>query len=346
MKKVYVTGAGGYIGILLCEELLNRGYSVIAMDRFFFGKDKISYLQGNPNLSIVMDDIRDVDTSLLKDVDAVIDLAGLSNDASSEIDPKLTQDINLDGATNFAKSAKINGVKRYIYSSSASVYGAGETQFLDETSSLAPQTEYAKAKVGMEKNLQALNDDKFEVVYLRNATVYGLAPRMRFDLVINIMTSRALKERVIYIMGGGKQWRPLVHVRDVIQAMLLALEAPKEIVSGEIFNVGSDTQNYQIEELSSFVMDVIPNVKLHVIPDAKDLRSYHLSFKKILNVLNFVPKVGVHEGVVEIKQALEKGQVQVDDPTCYTLQWYKALMEWEQRLAELKHNGFLLKRNA
>jgi nucleoside-diphosphate-sugar epimerase len=342
MKRVIVSGAGGYIGIPLCEQLLKAGYAVTALDRYFFGVDKIKKVERQTNLEIIQEDTRFVNPEIFEGADAVIDLAGLSNDASAEIDPALTTDINFRGAIRLAGISKERGVRRYVYSSSASVYGAGERLGLVESDPLHPLTKYACSKVDVEKTILPMSDDSFEVVILRNATVYGLAPRMRFDLVVNIMTMRAWKDRVIYIMGGGEQWRPLVHVHDVVEAFMLALESPAAKVSGQIFNVGSDDQNYQVQQLVHSIMDVIPNTTIHRIPDDPDKRSYNLSFKKIGEVLNFQPSRRVHEGIVEIKQALERGLVDSNDPTCFTLQWYKSIIEWTDRIRRLTYKDVVL----
>ncbi len=342
MKRVLVTGAGGYIGIPLCEALLHAENEVVALDRYFFGREKIDPLSCHEGLHVLVDDLRFFDTAILQDVDAVIDLAGLSNDASAAIDPKLTTQINVDGAVRLARAAKQAGVGRYVYSSSASVYGQGAKTALVETDECFPQTDYARSKVLVEQELLGLADANFDPVLFRNSTVFGLAPRMRFDLAINIMTLRAWKDRVIYIMGGGEQWRPFVHVNDVVHALVLGLESPRDLVAGQIFNVGSTDMNYQIKQLAQFVVDVIPNVKIHVIPDDPDTRTYNLSFEKIQSVLDFESTVRVHEGVVEIKQALERGQVDGDDPTCYTLTWYRSLIEWTDRIKALSCNGIIL----
>jgi nucleoside-diphosphate-sugar epimerase len=342
MKKIIVTGAGGYVGVPLCEELLKRGYQVIALDRYFFGIDKMNGIHDNKNLEIVKDDLRYCDVAIFKGVYAVLDLAGLSNDATAEIDPELTKAINYRGSERFAREAKKQGVERYVYSSSASVYGAGTKQSLSEVDPLFPQTEYARSKVAIEKILMELKDENFHPTMLRNATIFGLAPRMRFDLAVNIMTMRAWKERVIYVMGGGEQWRPFVHVSDVVKAFILSLESPLEKVDGEIFNVGSSDLNYQIKQLAQFVVDIIPNVTIHTIPDDADRRTYNLNFEKIKRVLGFEVSVQIHEGVVEIKQALEKGIINADDPTTHTLQWYKSLLTWSKRVKELSYNGEII----
>jgi len=342
MKKVIVTGAGGYVGIPLCETLLKNNYQVIALDRYFFGIEKLDAIKQNPNLTVIKEDIRFCDTNIFKDVYAVLDLAGLSNDASAEIDPALTVSINYKGSERFIREAKKNGIKRYIYASSASVYGAGPKGSLKETDPLSPQTEYAKSKVAIENVLNELADENFSPVILRNATIFGLAPRMRFDLAINIMTMRAWKERVIYIMGGGEQWRPFIHVNDVVRAFIRVLEADKKKVHNEIFNVGHSDLNYQIKQLAQFVIDVIPNVTIHTIPDDPDRRTYNVSFDKIKSVLDYTPNIHIHEGIVEIKQALEKGVLNPDDPTCYTLQWYKSLISWHKRMKELSYNDQIL----
>jgi len=335
MAKVMVAGAGGYIGVPLCHKLLDKGHSVVALDRFFFGKSRIGDLNKNSRAAIMTEDIRNVTPDMLAGIDAVIDLAGLSNDAAAEIDPELTRSINCEGGMHLARSAKEAGVRRYVYSSSASVYGRGVHERLTETDECQPQTLYAESKLQVEDLLGKLAAPGFEIVIFRNATVFGLAPRMRFDLAINIMTLRAWKERVIYIMGGGEQWRPFVHVGDVVRALVQGVEEDASVVAGEIFNVGGDDMNYQIQHLAQFVLDVIPNVAVHRIPDDPDKRTYNLSFAKIKQHLGFEPAIRAHEGIVEIKQALDRGAISADDPTFYTLQWYRSLLDWDRRIKEL-----------
>src|SRR5450631_1357648 len=342
MKRVMVTGAGGYVGVPLCRDLVARGYHVLGLDRYFFGEDKLGDLTPNPLFELVVQDTRQLDPQLLRGVYGVIDLAGLSNDLSAEIDPDLTRQINFEGGAAVARTAEAAGVRRYVYASSASVYGHGLKTNLVESDECRPQTLYAQSKLYVEKQLKELHGPDFEPVIFRNATIFGLAPRMRFDLAVNIMTLRAWKDRVIYVMGGGQQWRPFIHVDDVVGVLVQGLEADADIVSGEIFNVGDEGMNYQIAQLAELVLDVIPNVTVHNIPDDPDKRSYNLAFGKIKQRLGFAAEKTVRQGIVEIKEALGRGLVNGDDPTCYTLQWYRSLIEWEKHIDGLKLAGKLL----
>jgi nucleoside-diphosphate-sugar epimerase len=274
MAKVLVAGAGGYIGVPLCKKLLERGHSLVALDRFFFGKDRVERIALSERAAVISEDIRDFDPEILNGVEIVVDLAGLSNDASAEIDPELTRSINCGGGIRLARLAKEAGVRRYVYSSSASVYGHGVRERLTENDECRPQSLYAESKLRVEEALGNLAGPEFETVIFRNSTVFGLAPRMRFDLAVNIMTLRAWKERVIYIMGSGEQWRPFVHINDVVQALLLGAEEEAERVAGEVFNVGSDEMNYQIRHLAQFVLDVIPHVTVQ--PDPRRSGQTHL----------------------------------------------------------------------
>lgn len=342
MKRVLVTGAGGYIGIPLCRKLLERGHEVVAVDRFFFGKDKFGDMAADPSLKLRVGDIRTIPVEALHGIDALVDLAGLSNDLSAEIDPDITRQINFDGCSRLARIAKEAGVRRYVFASSASVYGHGAKINLEESDECQPQTLYAQSKLHVEHQLRDLAGPSFEPVIFRNATVFGLAPRMRFDLAVNIMTLRAWKERVIYVMGGGEQWRPFVHVNDVAEAMAIGVDADANVVAGEVFNVGDESMNYKIAHLAQCIVDIVPNVQIHHIPDDPDKRTYNLRFSKLRDVLGFRPTIKVHEGIVEIKQALERSVVSGDDPTCYTLQWYKSLQAWKKRIDELSVGGAIL----
>jgi nucleoside-diphosphate-sugar epimerase len=331
MAKVLVFGAGGYIGIPLCEALERRGHWVQAADRFFFGK--YPKLQAsNPPMHA------DIRTYTFGNglFDTVIDLAGLSNDASADIDPALTSAINQAGAIRLATLAERAGVRRYIYASSCSVYGAGRHPNLTEVHECRPLTLYAESKVRVEDYLRSLASDSFRPIILRNATVYGVAPRMRFDLAVNVMTMRAHRDGLIYIMGGGDQQRPFVHVLDVVESFLLAVESMTEAGT---YNVGGE--NVSIENIAPMVAREFPDVATHRIPDTPDKRSYHCSFDKIA-MAGFKTRRDIPGGIREVRNALRAGNVRDADETCYTLDWYKKLIEWDKRLATLRLDGRIL----
>lgn len=338
MSTVLVTGGGGYLGSVLAETLLDAGHHVRILDRFFFGRDLIAKLEGHDKLTVVKDDIRTVDASVFAGVDAVVHMAGISNDPACDLDRRITVEVNLDGTVNVAQKAKEAGVRRFIFESSCSIYGAGVSDVVDETSEMAPVSLYAQSKIDAEDELAKLNDEDFAVTTMRNATVYGLSPRMRFDLVINIMTLFAYQNRKIHVLGGGKQWRPLVHVRDVARAHLAVMEAPVDLVRGEAFNIGSNDQNYQIYGIAQMVRDVVPNTELDLVPDDPDKRSYHVNFDKIRHVLGFEVATTPYEGIVEIKQALERGAVD-DSVRTRTVHYYRYLLDAERVVREVSHQG-------
>lgn len=353
MSRVIIFGAGGYIGIPLCEELARRGHDVVAVDRWFFGKKPHpNLIDDGKGVGIMWGDIRTEQLERIvapfgwstSHIEAIIDLAGLSNDATAEIDPDLTRSINYHGATVLAGIAKDAGIKRYIYSSSASVYGHGNKRNLVETDECRPLTLYSECKVRTEDYLRVLAGDGFEPVILRNATVFGLSPRMRFDLVVNMMTRMAKVEQKIYVMGGGEQWRPFIHIKDLVHVFASILEAPAELVAGETFNVGSDAMNYQIKDVARIIASRFPFAKVHDIPDNVDRRDYHLSFAKLANLATVTPEVwlGVTNGVEEIAAELERSPELATDPTCHTLNWYKELISWEKRLNGLRLDGRIL----
>jgi nucleoside-diphosphate-sugar epimerase len=323
--KVIVCGGGGYIGIPLCEELARRGHEVLALDRFYFGK------KPSEPVTCHKADIRSVD-KFNGQYDAVVDLAGLSNDAAADIDPELTTSINLRGACRLATLAKDVGVKKYIYSSSCSVYGHGEYDGLKETDDCNPLTAYAWSKVSVEDKLRSMASPDFDPIILRNATVFGVAPRMRFDLSVNIMTLRAWRENLICVMGSGRQYRPFVHVLDVVRAFVMALE--HKGYSNQTFNVGSDDMNLSIDKLAILVESIFPNAAIHNFPDDPDKRSYHVSFQKIRETFAFKTHCDITKGICEVRQALIDGKVSGDDETSYTAAWYRKGMDRERRLNE------------
>ncbi len=338
--KVLVTGGGGYIGSVLVQMLLERGYKVKCLDRFFFGTETLSHVAEDPNLEIIKDDIRWFDPNILRDVDAVMDLAALSNDPAGELDPSKTMEINYKGRVRVATLAKKYGAKRYILASSCSVYGF-QDEVVNEKSPTNPLTTYAKANVLAEQETLPLADNNFCVTALRQATVYGLSPRMRFDLAINGMTLGFYKHGKIPIMRDGTQWRPFVHVRDTSRAFIMVLEADKDLVNREIFNVGSNEQNYQIKPLAELIADAIGlpfNFEWYGSPDK---RSYRVDFSKIRDVLGFKPKYTPKEGAKEVYDALVEGKVK-DDIKTRTVEWYKFLLNAQKIVKEVELNGIIL----
>jgi len=339
MKKVLVTGAGGYIGSVLTPMLVEMGYAVVAVDRFFFGRQTLP--PENDRLRILQNDIRWLDESALKGIDAVIDLAALSNDPSGELDPDKTWEINHQGRVKVARLAKKMGFQKYILPSSCSIYGFQEG-LLDETSPVNPLTTYAKANLRAEQDILPLADERFCVVVLRQATVYGLSPRMRFDLAINGMVRGFFKNGKIPILRDGTQWRPFIHVKDTSRAMIMMLEASPDLINGQIFNVGSDDQNVQIMPLAQMVADAIGVPFEYEWYGLPDHRSYQVSFQKIREVVGFKTEYTPRDGAQEVYAALQKGIVNPDDPKTITVQWYKHLIEMHQFLKQVEMQGVLL----
>ena len=337
MGKVVVTGAGGYIGTQLVRDLVLDGNEVLAVDRFFFGQEPLKEFKNNKNVKILKKDIRDLDELDLKSYDAVCDLACLSNDPAGEIDPKLTFQINRDGRIHVARMAKKAGINKYILSSSCSVYGQGEEVQLSENSATNPISVYAKSTLEAEQENLSLNDNNFSVTALRNATVFGLSTRMRFDLVVNLMTLTAFQKNRIIVMGGGLQWRPLVHVSDVSKAFTTVINAETKKVAGEIFNIGFD--NFQIKNLAYLVREQLPmSIDIDLAPDDADKRDYNVLFEKANKQIGFKATTNVSEGIAEIYKALKTGVVDTGQKTI-TVQWYRNILEAQKLLEQVTLNG-------
>lgn len=282
--KLLLTGVEGYIGCLLAPYLQARGHEVVGLDTGYYRdgwlfSDK-SLVPGFPRT--INRDIRDITPEDVKGIDAVVHLAELSNDPLGENVPELTFQINHEASVRLAELAKAAGAKRFIYTSSCSVYGvASGDQPMTEESPTNPQTAYARCKTLVERDVSKLATDDFSPTYLRNATAYGASPRMRFDIVLNNLCGIAATTGKIVMTSDGTPWRPLVHVLDICQAVACALEAPKEAVHDQIFNVGHDEDNYQVREIAQIVADVYPGCKLTFGQAGGDNRSYKVSFEKI-----------------------------------------------------------------
>ena len=337
MSKVVVTGAGGYIGTQLVRDLISQGHQVLGVDRFFFGVETLAEFKDNKNLNLLKKDIRDLGVADLKNFDAVFDLACLSNDPAGEIDPQLTYQINRDGRIHVAKTAKLAGVKQYVLSSSCSVYGQGDTPRLTEDSPTNPISVYAKSTLEAEQHNLALADDNFTVTALRNATVLGLSTRMRFDLVVNLMTLTAFQKSRIIVMGGGEQWRPLVHLSDVSNAFITVLNSDSNKINNQIFNVGLD--NFQIKNLAYLVREQLPfPIEIDMAPDDADKRDYNVVFDKAKNMLGFEAKVDITKGIQEIYQSLKKGIVDIG-PKTVTVQWYRNIIDAKKLIDSVSLEG-------
>lgn len=321
--KILVTGGAGYVGSILITELIKEHY-VRCLDRFFFGKEYLSKLSSK-NLELIDEDIRWFNSDLLKDIDIVIDLAAISNDPSAELEPKITYDINYLGRSRVARLSKKYHVKKYILASTASVYGF-QKDVVNENSKVNPLTTYSKANRLAELKVLPLNDSNFSTTVLRFGTIYGISPRMRFDLAINTMTYSLFSTKKIVIDGDGKQSRPFVHVKDAVQAYQKIINAPNEIVGGEIFNVGSEEQNLKIISLAKEITNSIGLEHEIIHRGANDHRSYIASFKKIQKKLNFSAINSIKDGAREIYNALELGRLEHSKKTI-TLDWYKYLIK-------------------
>tara|TARA_Y100001963_G_C6763515_1_gene440908 strand:+ start:946 stop:1929 length:984 start_codon:yes stop_codon:yes gene_type:complete len=321
--NILVTGAGGYIGTTLTRLLLNNDHKVVALDRFHFGEE---LLPDHENLKLVKGDIRNVPISIFQDVEAVIDLAAISNDPAGELDPITTISINHLGRLRIASLAKASGVKRYILPSSASVYGFSD-KISNENSSTNPLTTYAEANLLAEKDVLSLSDEDFTVTVLRQSTVFGLSHRMRFDLAINGMTKGFLENGKIPILKDGSQWRPFVHVKDTCKAMMMVLGAQSSDVQGQIFNVGCDDQNYQILEVAKQVAEATDLTFKYEWYGDPDHRSYRLDFSKIKNAIGFQPDFDAGSGAKEISNAIKENNIDTEDLRNITLAWYKKLID-------------------
>jgi nucleoside-diphosphate-sugar epimerase len=298
--NILLTGHRGYIGSVLLPMLMERGHHVTGLDSDLFRA--CTYCGEVLTVPEFIMDIRDLGDAQLEGFDAVIHLAGLSNDPLGDYDPDLTRQINELASIELAKKAKRVGVKRFIFASSCSSYGAGGNSFLDECAPFNPITPYGQSKINVELAVSPLANDQFCPVFLRASTAYGVSPRIRFDLVINNLTAWAYTTGEVYLKSDGSPWRPVVHVEDIARAYIAALEAPDALVHNKAFNVGTSTENYQMSELAEIVSQVVPNSKVRYAPDAgPDSRCYRVDCNHIATTLHgFKPQWTVRRGVEQL----------------------------------------------
>lgn len=311
--RVLVTGHKGYIGTCLVPLLLNEGFEVTGLDSDLY-RD-CTYDGAIADVPEIVKDVRDVTPKDIEGHDAVIHLAGLSNDPLGDYDPSLTDDINCQGSVRVAMLAKEVGVKRFVFASSCSNYGAAGDNFLTEDAEFNPVTPYGVSKVNVERAVGPLADKNFSPIFLRASTAYGVSPRLRFDLVVNNLTAWALTTGKVFLKSDGSPWRPIVHVEDIGRAYVAALKAPLELVHNQAFNVGTTTENYQIREIASIVESVVPGCRVDFAADAgPDKRNYRVDCNRIARTLHgFKPQWTARRGVEQLYEAFKRSGLTLDD---------------------------------
>jgi nucleoside-diphosphate-sugar epimerase len=304
-RRIIVTGGAGYLGSTLTRSLLARGYRVCVLDAQLFGGSGVNDLAGEERLEIIRGDTRSIaDLSrAFRGAAAVIHLAAIVGDAACQVDPDVTWTTNLQATKLVLEACRHYAIPRLLFASTCSVYGASDDLLLNEGSILQPVSLYAQTRIESELIILGANSSELTTSCLRMATLYGQSARMRYDLVVNIMAARAVRERLVTVFGGD-QWRPLVHVADAAEAFVLALEAPADIVGGEVFNVGSNEQNFRIKELAERIARVFEVPVETRAPSADDLRNYRVAFDKVAHHLGFGTRRSVEDACREIQDVL------------------------------------------
>jgi nucleoside-diphosphate-sugar epimerase len=333
-RTVLVTGGGGYIGSILVGRLLERGYAVRVFDRLYWGEQPLAGLLDR--IELTLGDVRDIPATALDGVDAVIHLAGLSNDPTAEYDPDANWQMNAVATEALGRACVERGVERLVFASSCSLYDGMPPGMHDERAAIQPRGAYATSKRYGEEALIGLIDEGLCPAIVRNGTVYGHSPRMRFDLVVNTFVKDALVSGRLQLHGGGWMWRPLVDVRDCADAMIAVMEAPAELVRGEIFNVLHS--NYQIRELAMLVAGSVQllgrKVELTEVPAPKLNRDYECSNEKLSARLGFIPSRSVVEAVSDLLERIDPADYAgMTDPRHYNIRWLELMNEIKPRLA-------------
>ena len=328
--KVLVTGHRGYIGVEMVPVLHAAGHEVVGLDTGYY--DECDFRAPPDNVPELDIDLRDISPEPLRGVDAVIHLAALSNDPLSDLNPGITYEINQHASVRLARAAKLAGVPRFLFSSSCSLYGAGGDRPLDENAAFNPVTPYGESKVLVEQEVAQLADESFSPMYLRNATAYGVSRRLRADIVVNNLVGHAFTTGKVLLQSDGTPWRPLVHIRDIINAFLAGLTAPLDAIHNQAFNIGRNSENFRIREVANMVAEVVPNCEVAFAPGASpDTRNYRVDFQKAETRLpGYSPTWTLRMGIEELYKAYKDGDLTKDEflgPRYYRLRTVKGLQE-------------------
>ena len=329
-KRVLITGHKGYIGSVMAPYFARAGYEVVGLDTGYY--DPCTLVPDQVPIPYKLKDVRDLELDDVTGFDAVVHLAALSNDPIGNMNDGWTEDINFRASVRLAELAKVAGVQRYLFSSSCIMYGMSEAAVVTEESPLDPKTEYARSKVKSERAISELADDHFSPTFMRNGTVYGVSPRMRFDTVLNDLVGSAVTTGKITLYSDGKPWRPVVHVQDVARAFLAALEAPIADVWNQAFNTGANHLNHQIVELAQIVADTVPGCKFEILAQpGADQRTYKAEFGKFAKVFpKFTFKWNAREGARELYETFQRIGLTHDnytDKRFTRLKWLRHLLE-------------------
>jgi len=311
--RILVTGHKGYIGTVMVPMLLGAGHEVVGLDSDLFRG--CTFTPGNHDVPELRLDLRDVQPTHLKGFDAVVHLAALSNDPLSDLNPEITYDINHAASVRLARLAKDTGVRRFFFASSCSIYGKGGDDLVDETAELHPITPYTISKVRVEQDVAKLADHRFSPTFLRQATVFGVSPRLSFDLVLNNLVAWAYTKGRVHIKSDGTPWRPIVHIEDISRAYLAVLAAPREVIHNQAFNVGQTEENYRIRDLAAIVQEVVPGSRVEYAKDSgPGARSYRVDFGKIQRLLpEFKPQWNARRGAEELYAAYRSAGLVLED---------------------------------